>query len=399
MRDTERELERIADEGGVADLSFVLANLNAYGSSRGGASVRAVRGILERADGEAILRLAGRSDWADGYRAFCALWIDAAAVRLQPAPIQALLTLHSSGYVREAAVVELAARSDPRELPFLLLRTNDWVPAVAQRARLAVEARVVPGWACAWTLALPIVDHLRGVGRNDLRSLAAAIDALVAADDEALREGLDSASSRTRRLSVRLVSSMSGERAVRLLMHAAQGRDPAVSSQAVFRLSSMLDEDALRSAAERWRRSPIADVRRRGLETLCARWPDTSGPALRDALLDRNGTVRAIARFELKKRGEDVRRVLRETLDGVRGRAAVPTIVGLADCEVPEDADAIAPFARDRNAATRLAALRALARLAPERHAAVFLAARSDPSRRVAREVAVFLARYPWFAR
>jgi hypothetical protein len=54
--------------------------------------------------------------------------------------VAATLSCHRSGYVREAAVRRLFTAPVDRSLPFLLLRTNDWVSPVRRAATEAVEA-------------------------------------------------------------------------------------------------------------------------------------------------------------------------------------------------------------------------------------------------------------------
>ena len=50
-----------------------------------------------------------------------------------------IMSYHPSGFVREAAVRALARRTDGREVPFLVLRVNDWVAEV----RAVAPARAV----------------------------------------------------------------------------------------------------------------------------------------------------------------------------------------------------------------------------------------------------------------
>jgi len=58
------------------------------------------------------------------------------------AAVAALLTLDRSGYLREAGVRLLAGDDAAFALPFLLLRLNDPVEAVRQRAGAALRARL-----------------------------------------------------------------------------------------------------------------------------------------------------------------------------------------------------------------------------------------------------------------
>ena len=56
-------------------------------------------------------------------------------------------SLDANGFVREDAVKRLAKVATGEELPYLLLRLNDWVPQVRDAAREAVLARITPEYA------------------------------------------------------------------------------------------------------------------------------------------------------------------------------------------------------------------------------------------------------------
>src|SRR5262249_13584025 len=53
-----------------------------------------------------------------------------------------LLGSHNDGYVRESVLVRLGQIQTGDELGFLILRTNDWVPAVQIRAHTAGRPRL-----------------------------------------------------------------------------------------------------------------------------------------------------------------------------------------------------------------------------------------------------------------
>src|SRR5690606_15046073 len=60
----------------------------------------------------------------------------------RPVAAAGLLSMHPSGYVREAAVEVLAKTPDARALPFLLVRCADWVTQVRLAAQAAVGERL-----------------------------------------------------------------------------------------------------------------------------------------------------------------------------------------------------------------------------------------------------------------
>src|SRR5439155_4896934 len=73
---------------------------------------------------------------------------------------------HGSGFIRDAAVNELANIFDGSELPFLLVRLNDWVGVVRETAAAAVLHRIRPDYATYFFRHLRLVLRLRSCGRS-----------------------------------------------------------------------------------------------------------------------------------------------------------------------------------------------------------------------------------------
>ena len=113
---------------------------------------------------------------------------DPYAVATDPAPVDALelpaelapwgfgvLAMHPGGYVREAAVRRLTAFRGGDELPFLLLRANDWTRAVRERAARAVIERAVPENAPLFVRALPLIARLEESERKNAEPVLEAV--------------------------------------------------------------------------------------------------------------------------------------------------------------------------------------------------------------------------------
>ena len=85
--------------------------------------------------------------------------------------LTALASLHGSGYVREAALRRLIDGDDGSEVPFLLLRCNDWVPAIAQLAQAGIRARLRPEYARHLLHSYRLIELLQHAQRNALSDL------------------------------------------------------------------------------------------------------------------------------------------------------------------------------------------------------------------------------------
>jgi hypothetical protein len=117
-----------------------------------------------------------------------------------------LISFHGSGFVREAAVNELANLCDGSELPFLLLRLNDWDGTVRESAAVAVLHRIRPDYARHFFRNLWLVDRLKNCGRSQHMPLVGSILALLKEPDAVglLPEGIASRDRWLRRQSYRL---------------------------------------------------------------------------------------------------------------------------------------------------------------------------------------------------
>jgi len=130
--------------------------------------------------------------WSDFY----APLINEAAKRVRDniaGPIAiALASTHGDGHVREAAVARMLAVPDPGWMPFLVLRTSDWVKPVRDRARagLALLLADDPRTHLPAVLGMTLLARarLRG-GFAYTQALAALVNAPQSLRDELLANG------------------------------------------------------------------------------------------------------------------------------------------------------------------------------------------------------------------
>jgi hypothetical protein len=380
--------------GRVADLASLLPLLPPRPFEPGTDAARAADAILQRATPEDIAWLdRHRPSW-DPYFPARSGWdalrpddlgVDTPDATGPRAAVIALASIHPSGFVRERAVRLLAGRRDGGELPYLLVRVNDWVAPVREAAGAAVRARLQTGYAAHFVRCLPLVDALRGERRAPHLALIGDIEALLCtqaaapAVDEALRRG----GRALRRASAR-IAARSGDPA--LLRRAAVDSDPIVATLAARAITKTWSADALREVLPRLRRGPPR-VRCLALEATCARFAGEAEPHLRRALVEEACSVRELARFLWPKadRGPlDFAAFYREALALAKGRTFAAALYGLAETGGESDAPLFEPHLHDPRSAVRAAAVMGLGRCGMTRYGDALLAAMKDPSSQVA---------------
>lgn len=366
------------------------------------------RAALARQDAESLLaRLAGRDlaaveqvIRASGYQgaaAYASSPMGTSWRRLEPADLPRfsrepgggtlvkLASFHPNGFVRAAAVRLLDEVSDGSELPFLLVRCNDWVPAVQSAAVAAVERRLLSSYAPHFIASVYLGERLIDQRRNKLDALHQRVQLLLRSPSaSAVREAALGSTDRHVRRAAFLLSAEADAVDLRgLVLRALDSDDLGMRLWAVRMARVRLLGPALQEVLGQARADRSVPVRR---EALMGFLDDPS--ALRQSLLDPCKSLRELVRFYLRQQGpldfapiyrqEVMRLAVLGTQPGVGARLAT-AIAGLGETGSASDADSIELFTIDDRPRVRKAALLALGRLAGEGGQATLAAALSDP--------------------
>lgn len=286
-----------------------------------------------------------------------------------------LLSFHASGYEREHAVALLAKIEDGSELPYLLLRLNDWVPEVRDAASDAVLARITASYAPHFARNVTLLDRLRDAKRADHLPLLEQIAELLRVH---ARPELLAALQRRK----------TARAAFRLLNDEDAVREGVRSEDFIVRIWSIqrgtLPDDVIRELLD----DSFAAVRRESLRVAIRRFPGTD--LLRRALLDRSASIRDEARFHLRSRSdEDPAAIYRDAL----AHNPLVAIAGLGETGNVSDADRLAGYLSHSSSRIRRATIRAIARLQGEAAIPMLLEMILDPSSAVSAQARNSLAR------
>jgi len=296
---------------------------------------------------------------------------------------------HPNGYVREEAVRQLCEQRGGRELRFLLLRANDWVPPVRLAAKHGVLDRIKEDRAPQFAGCLDLVDNLNRAGRGAHVELVRRIIELISRNEsiDALRPALVARDRRARRLAYRV--ALQSNLAAEAIELGLAGDDTLVRLICVRRAVDL----SLAAVLENLRHDPSMALRRIGLRALLTNSPDRADSALREALVDRSRALRSEARYHVAQRGEFDAPAFYRTAIG-EGRNVYAALCGLGETGDAADVPIFEGFLDDENPRVRCAALGGIAKRAARIPYERLLAALDDRAPRVARLAAAFLLRH-----
>lgn len=283
-----------------------------------------------------------------------------AAPSLDDPSLQLAASCHASGHVRERAVRRLATRQDGRELPFLLVRLNDWVPQVRAVASDALARRIALTRVDAWVGVLPAVCALRDKGRADHTALCYAVENLIvgADGDGAWRHASTAQPRAVRRALVALACRHPRSLPPRRLSLLSD--DDPVVALGVARAIVTRTPDAVDALTAGWA-APHAAVRRVVFARLVHHTPDADALIAAAAIAADRG-LRALARHEWRRRGVEARARYRSALAQATGPERFALLRALADVAEKDDAPLLRPLLADASVRARLLAVTVLAR-------------------------------------
>ncbi|MGC7095141.1 hypothetical protein ACPZ19_10790 [Amycolatopsis lurida] len=293
-------------------------------------------------------------------------------------PVGSLIAAcHGDGFVREAAVTELAGRDDFAALPVLALRAADWVPQVRERARDACRWYLEHAPGLAVPSLLPVAWAVRA--RQTGSWLAEVLEDLLRdGPPEAMNAALTVADWRSRRAAYHIVLA-SGRLDTERLLHAA-ATDPDLPIRLLCAKAAMRADGG---AARLLLSSRTAAIRAEALRAL-----GEPGPAI-DALPHRSALVRATAQFILRGAGVDAAAHYRELL-AAHTPPAPPLIAGLG--ETGADVELLRPWLAHPSSRGRAETVRALRRHGRTTRK-LLLPLLTDPVSSVTRQVTLSLRR------
>ncbi|WP_157447469.1 hypothetical protein [Chthoniobacter flavus] len=330
--------------------------------------------------------------------------LDVEALRIISGRPDAILLLelassHGNGHVRETALGLLDQKvKSGEEIPFILLRLDDWVEVVSTWAEDAILERLVESNRPAFLRCLPLVMRLSARSRARASAVLGRVVAFFQEDISALAIAameIEDGGARHYGLSLAWrIAMRKGEEAQRALIETAtKSKNPAVRLVAALWLTKTGVTPALtRSYLADLLRDRVINVRYVALSWCVVHEPQSFREELRAALLDSNASLRSLAQFYLPRlEPMDVRGFYRDMVAAGDSAFLTPALGGLGETGKAEDATLVFPLLEGGKISVRKAALAALARLAPGSHLELFVRALQDRSPGVSKQARIVL--------
>lgn len=303
-----------------------------------------------------------------------------------------LLSFHPNGFVREQAVKRLAKCEHGFEVPYLLIRLNDWVAQICAAAQAAICSRLTADYAAHFVTHFELVAHLPEFGRNNVASTADAVTQLLLQDEDEDRLALlcRTAKPGALRRFIRRAFRMEGDHYARLARHGIESHD------VVARLWSARywrDSDCDATHINKLLRDSFPPIRRMAYEMKAKHTSSDGVEVWKQAALDRSSSVRELARYHLQKEaGVDLRELYRQSLSAAPD--SLPALAGLSDVATESDISVLRSYAHHPHASRRRVAIAGLARVLGERCVNELLEMLTDDSASVVRQVVKQLRAY-----
>lgn len=307
-----------------------------------------------------------------------------------PVVFMGLCSMHRNGRVREIAIQELDQITDGSELPYLLLRSTDWVPIVSTKAKNAIRAkRLTTRYAKHYLANMALLDQLRQRKRGDAASLFQSIQEIcLKADTGEFMEALKNKDSKTRRLCFYIGLGAQNADRQEIIKAGLRNKDNIVRKIALMAAVAQAKGDELWSLIEDALKDRFPAHRREALGLLLTHFPERADDYLRKMLVDGAATVRSLAKYHLKQRDPnyDFRQFYQEQLKSADSKVIVAALQGLTECKQPEDYSVIELFLKNENRQVKKIAMSCLAYLNKERTVAHLLEFMCSPELGIAKE-------------
>lgn len=300
--------------------------------------------------------------------------------------VLAILSFHYSGFVRQEALRQLSRCTDGSEVPFIVVRLNDWVDQVATLARDVFERRITRSYLSHLVRSLPLIVRLDRMSRRDHKNIVVRAVRLLLDDEQAHLLALDSEDGEARRFVAHCGLQLGGEIRLRTVRHGTNSADPVVRFLCCPYVSDVLTESEATLLLTKLSIDSYMPLRREATSRLAAAALDGSDAIWMRTLFDRSQPMRELAQVTLRSTGRcNLADLYREKI--LESPDSLPALQGLAECGDQSDLPIFRGLLDHRLPSRRVVAIRGIARTLMDQGVDSLLEALTDSSPAVLREL------------
>ncbi len=314
--------------------------------------------------------------------------------------IAALAATHRNGFVRESAVDFLdRAISSGWEIPFLLVRCNDWVEQVRRRACRAISNRLSDQYANHFLTNFSLVERLRDCHRADHSDLISQISSLLLrpATTTILKRGLGDPDILIQRASFAHLLQSPYVPQSECFTLAKFCSDPIVRLRAIQAAMRSQSGDQLRTVLTMFISDKSTLVKREALQGMVEQFPHDADDYLEEALINPHSSIRHLAQFYLRRQQphRSFNTEYKKLLGISDTKKLVAVVAGIGETGDIKDTSAIAPFTKHLVPRVRRVSFHSLVQLGAAEVPVLANRLLMDPSPAVSKTASAYLSSAP----
>lgn len=276
----------------------------------------------------------------------------------EPTLLLGLGSMHRNGFIRQFCLNELDKSRDGSELPFILIRTTDWVPEISTLAKSMVQARLKKENGALFVQNIATIERLKQRKRGDAaRVLKLSHEQAIQSPLSDFIAQLSSDDLQARRLC--MYQGLARPDRIQIIEAGTENSDQQVRQIAYMAGIPQFAPERKLEVIKKGLQDPYPSNRREILRAAVLHFPEQQDELVFPLLLDRSSKVRLLAKYLWKEKHNDFDfdKYYRERISVASGAELIAAMRGLSDSRLKEDYPLLEKYLSDKNIQIRKAAI------------------------------------------
>lgn len=278
--------------------------------------------------------------------------------------ILGLSSFHPNGYFREKSIIALSNMETGYEIPYFLIRLNDWVMEVRNISKEQLKKYLTPQYALSFINNLPLVLRLGGCSRDEHLGIINSVVSILSSAEcsPKLISGLQSTDSKVRLCCYKIILKTRILDNISIINYLIKDINSYNRLFVLKNIQRELTADEFIDISHLLLHDKFAQIRVLALETIYAFKPQGAIDILEKSLFDINQSVRELSRYLLLKHKKyDFASLYRDSIE--KNEQLYSSICGLGETGNINDTEIIAEFLNSDTIRVVKASINALSRL------------------------------------